>query len=640
MDFPKTTPGAGLVNGRFVDEDPSLGTMGSLIPAAWGNSVTQEILNVITAAGLAPSESDVSQLLKAIQSLAASDMKRSVRCATTGPIALSGLQSIDGVAVVAGDRVLVKDQANAAQNWIYTVAPGAWERALDANESIECTPGHLIGVQAGTVNAGSIWQLANTVPPVLGATGLTFVRVVGKTGVAAGSYRQVDVDVLGRVVGGSNPTTLAGHGITDALKNVNPLPGGSIDIHGAPYAFVTSPYETSMGQNCYWNGTDWLRHNESAAAICVTATNGGVLIRRAPAGPNPIAWATASPILDTSNILFSYLKQLPAKVVDHGITDVYTKTETQQRIATAVADLVGSAPGALDKLDELAAALGNDPNFAATMINQLATKANRATTLGGYGITDAIPNRNPLAAGSLDIHGGQFAFLTSGDESAVAQNAYYDGSKWVRHDPSKGSVALVATAGGAVVRKWAAGTPAGDPGVVRQIVDFSMQASEADIDEGVSSSKWVSVGGLARFVVRTVKQATEALAGLARIGTQAEVNAGIDDTLIVTPKKLRFGVAYSLTQNGYIALPYWLGGFIFQWGYVYESQSVTDYRPFTIPFPNNVFGMTMSIEAQTTGGHTNSLGHVVQVIGRNAFLWSVGGSLSGAGYGYYWAWGN
>ncbi|MNR25659.1 hypothetical protein D3C85_1428230 [compost metagenome] len=108
----------------------------------------------------------------------------------------------------------------------------------------------------------------------------------------------------------------------------------------------------------------------------------------------------------------------------------------------------------------------------------------------------------------------------------------------------------------------------------------------------------------------------------------------------MTPKKLRFGVAYSLTQNGYIALPYWLGGFIFQWGYVYESQGSTDYRNFTIPFPNNAFGMNITIEAATTGGHAGSYGHVVQVVNRNAFLWSVGGSLGGAGYGYYWAWGN
>lgn len=218
MDYPKSVPNVGLVGGQFVDENASTGQVGSLIPSSWGNSVTQEILNVIKAAGLAPSEVDLSQLLKAVQVIAASDIKRTVQCATTGPIALSGLQTIDGVALTAGKRVLVKDQASAAQNWIYTVAAGAWVRALDANEGTECTPGHLIIVESGTANAGSVWQLSNTVAPVLGTTALNFVRVLGKTGVAAGTYRQVDVDNMGRVTGGTNPTTLAAYGITDALK--------------------------------------------------------------------------------------------------------------------------------------------------------------------------------------------------------------------------------------------------------------------------------------------------------------------------------------------------------------------------------------------------------------------------------------
>ena len=47
MDYPKSVPSVGLVDGRFVDENPVAGTPGSLIPAVWGNSVTQEILSVI-----------------------------------------------------------------------------------------------------------------------------------------------------------------------------------------------------------------------------------------------------------------------------------------------------------------------------------------------------------------------------------------------------------------------------------------------------------------------------------------------------------------------------------------------------------------------------------------------------------------
>ncbi|MCO8313281.1 phage tail protein [Pseudomonas mandelii] len=69
MDYPKSVPSVGLVNGRFVDENPVAGSPGSLIPAVWGNAVTQEILSVVTGAGMAPVEADTGQLLKAIQAI-------------------------------------------------------------------------------------------------------------------------------------------------------------------------------------------------------------------------------------------------------------------------------------------------------------------------------------------------------------------------------------------------------------------------------------------------------------------------------------------------------------------------------------------------------------------------------------------
>ncbi|WP_242487877.1 glycine-rich domain-containing protein [Pseudomonas sp. TH31] len=72
MDYPKSVPSAGLVNGKFVDENPITGTAGSLIPASWGNGVTSEVLEVITAAGLTPSESDLTQLLGAIRNISRS----------------------------------------------------------------------------------------------------------------------------------------------------------------------------------------------------------------------------------------------------------------------------------------------------------------------------------------------------------------------------------------------------------------------------------------------------------------------------------------------------------------------------------------------------------------------------------------
>lgn len=67
MDYPKSVPSVGLVDGRFVDENPVAGTPGSLIPAVWGNSVTEELLSVIRAAGITPAEAATDQLLAAFK---------------------------------------------------------------------------------------------------------------------------------------------------------------------------------------------------------------------------------------------------------------------------------------------------------------------------------------------------------------------------------------------------------------------------------------------------------------------------------------------------------------------------------------------------------------------------------------------
>jgi len=96
LDYPKSVPGAGLVNGRFVDEDPLAGTPGSLIPANWGNGVTQEMLNIIQAAGLTPSEQLNNQLLTALRGsglfATAPQFDNDGSVATTEFVRRSGLQ--------------------------------------------------------------------------------------------------------------------------------------------------------------------------------------------------------------------------------------------------------------------------------------------------------------------------------------------------------------------------------------------------------------------------------------------------------------------------------------------------------------------------------------------------------------------
>ncbi|MGV8860187.1 MAG: phage tail protein [Pseudomonas sp.] len=105
------------------------------------------------------------------------DNKQSVKIATTANIALSAVQTVDGVALVVGDRVLVKNQTVAKDNGIYIVAAGNWPRALDADNSSEVTSALLMSVEQGATQADTRWQLITDSPIVLGTTALTFQNV-------------------------------------------------------------------------------------------------------------------------------------------------------------------------------------------------------------------------------------------------------------------------------------------------------------------------------------------------------------------------------------------------------------------------------------------------------------------------------
>lgn len=156
---------------------------------------------------------------KVLAELSKQDFKHSVLVATTGPVVLNGLQTIDGVPLSGESRVLVKHQAAAKDNGLYSVsAVGGWTRSADADSSLEVTPGMFVHVERGTANGDSIWQLVTDAPIVLGTSDLLFEMVSGRTGINAGTYRSVTVDKYGRVIGGTNPTTLAGYGIDPATQ--------------------------------------------------------------------------------------------------------------------------------------------------------------------------------------------------------------------------------------------------------------------------------------------------------------------------------------------------------------------------------------------------------------------------------------
>ena len=114
------------------------------------------------------------------------DVKDSVMAATTANVVLSGTQTIDGISLVAGNRVLVKNQSNGYENGIYVVASGAWARSTDANASVDVTPGMFTFVEQGTTNGDNGFTLTTDATINLGTTNLTFTQFSGAGLIVAG----------------------------------------------------------------------------------------------------------------------------------------------------------------------------------------------------------------------------------------------------------------------------------------------------------------------------------------------------------------------------------------------------------------------------------------------------------------------
>jgi hypothetical protein len=110
------------------------------------------------------------------------DPKASCVAATTANITLSGPQTIDGVSVIAGDRVLVKNQTTPAQNGIYVAAASTWSRAADMDAWAE-VPNAFTFVEGGTTQSDTGFVCTANAGGTIGTTAITFVQFSG-----AGTY--------------------------------------------------------------------------------------------------------------------------------------------------------------------------------------------------------------------------------------------------------------------------------------------------------------------------------------------------------------------------------------------------------------------------------------------------------------------
>jgi hypothetical protein len=114
------------------------------------------------------------------------DVKDSVKAASTANVTLTGAQTVDTVSLVAGDRVLLKNQTAGAENGIWVVAAGSWSRATDADNGTKLTSGAFVFVESGS-QADSGWVMTTDGAITVGTTALSWAQFSGAGQIVAGA---------------------------------------------------------------------------------------------------------------------------------------------------------------------------------------------------------------------------------------------------------------------------------------------------------------------------------------------------------------------------------------------------------------------------------------------------------------------
>jgi phage-related tail fiber protein len=567
------------------------------------------------------------------------DGKQSVRVAATTNVVLNGAQQIDGVAVIAGDRVLVANQTLAKDNGLWIVTNGDWGRATDANSSAKVTPGLTVMVEEGTANGDSLWHLITNAPITLGTTALTFKMLAGRTGIAAGTYKSLTVDEYGRATAGANPETLAGFGIKDSytkaevealIAKASALPVGSIvafPVDAPPPGFLE--LDNSVQSSALYPdlsaylGGKFNKGNEGVGNFRLPETRGEFLRgwdhgRGVDAGRGLGSWqaddnkshihgTTYDVIADifmAGDVRRNYLQQYngtddvvtkasggnearPRNItvmwcikawnapVNQGNIDVAALVKEVSRLGSAVpvgavlAFPTGIVPPGFLELDgsvqsiatypDLAAYLGTSYNKGNEGAGNFRLPESRGEFLRGWDHGRGVDGGRPIGSwqkGSLQsFDPSNVSPAVSGLWHNTASDAgLQDAHGLDPHNTTDYSVSnAVFTAGNTPVS-------AGALGVMRPrnlAVMWCIKAWNAPINQGN-----IDISALTAFA----QQATEPNQGTAKLASQAQTDAGVDDKTIVTPKKLRWGFSMSKERVGYLMLPSWLGGVIIQWG--------------------------------------------------------------------------
>ena len=267
--------------------------VGTTVGAWWYYMVTEELRNAITTAGLIPAAGSVNQLSAAIVAIAQSSVGVSnrlpVRVIDTIGVAMTGLQTVDSVALVNGDRVL-RNVSSAVNNGIWIVnSAGTWTQPQDYLNGAVILEGTMYEVSEGSINNVTVWAL-HSVSGENVTVGTTASQYVNITGTVTSSINAINNTLTTSIA------TLTAYAAAIYAPINNPIITGTLQ---APTILATGPVPVGLGQINAVNGSgaSWyntmLRNDGSNCYLLQSAIQASELLANT-AGYNayrPFGWS-------------------------------------------------------------------------------------------------------------------------------------------------------------------------------------------------------------------------------------------------------------------------------------------------------------------------------------------------------------